>query len=174
MRKKLLILWAMIFAVVIAGTSAVAYAESRGANVEKMPSFNVIESNAAKTDYNRTLEFLKNSAGDTEDKYGSQVRLSQEKLGREAATTTAGYKNQYPMDDVREIYSMAYIRNRIGTSGKIDEVKKPASYQFGIAAYAVAKLDWLSFNVKETSHIAKLSIDEGVYEYIVVIAYGKD
>ena len=170
MRKKLLILWAMIFAVVIAGTSAVAYASERYVDFEYMPTYRVEEHNAAKTDYDRWLKFRQNSAG-FEDPNVPQVRVRQTREGRELSETTAGFEvNGTPL----ELYAAAYIRNKWGTSAEFKESREKKMYDYGYGAIATAKLSAISFNVKETSHIATLRFEQNIMVYSVQINYGKD
>lgn len=169
MRKKLLILWAMIFAVVIAGTSAVVYADS--VETEVVNSYSLRENNRLTSYYNRILEFVKNSSNeDNLVKPYASISYSRQKLKYTADSMVFSGIN---LGD-NTMYTSAYIRSKWGTSAEFKESREKKMYDYGYGAIATAKLSAISFNVKETSHIATLRFEQNVMVYSVQINYGKD
>lgn len=168
MRKKLLILWAMIFAVVIAGTSAVVYADS--VETEVVNSYSLRENNRLTSYYNRILEFVKNSSNeDNLVKPYASISYSRRKLKYTADSMVFSGIN---LGD-NTMYTSAYIRNKAGTNAEFNEGINLNQNEYGYFVSARAKLDYLSFNPKQTSHIGNVSYD-GKQLMLLIITYDTD
>lgn len=168
MRKKLLILWAMIFAVVIAGTSAVVYADS--VETEVINSYSLRENNRLTSYYNRIFEFVKNSSNeDNLVKPYASISYSRQKLKYTADSTVFSGIN---LGD-NTMYTSAYISNRTGTHAEFREDNILGQNEYGYFVSARAKLDYFSLSPKQTSHIGNVSYD-GKQLMLLIINYDTD
>ncbi len=165
MRKRLFCLGIITFLICMlfaGGTMAYSYTQ------ENYTSAIVREENSFKGEYFRQLVFSvvnENgiNIGDT------VVDIQQNYVDvRKMARTRNSYGTY---EGAVEVYASAYIRNKWGTSADFVENTTPLNETPGYICEAIAKLDLVSFNVKETSHVSHLRRGGTQYDNFVMISY---